>query len=94
MTKKRYTEIMTELGNPNSKSLLAALQQVAVEVERETREEVLDGIDKVIANFKKYKIPVPANATEATKLMTAAIDQYSIEIATALGKKVDTMRVF
>lgn len=35
MTDERYKKIMTDLGMPNSQSLLVALQQVANEVEQE-----------------------------------------------------------
>lgn len=36
MTDERYQKIMAELGMPNSRSLLQALQQVANEVAQET----------------------------------------------------------
>ncbi len=37
MTDERYQKIMADLGMPNSRSLLQALQQVANEVEQATR---------------------------------------------------------
>lgn len=37
MKDSRYKEIMKDLGMPNSRSLLIALQQVANEVEQEVR---------------------------------------------------------
>lgn len=37
MNDERYKKIMNDLGMPNSRSLLQALQQVANEVEQETR---------------------------------------------------------
>ena len=37
MTDERYRQIMADLGMPDSRSLLAALQQVANEVAQETQ---------------------------------------------------------
>lgn len=48
MTDERYQQIMTNLGMPNSRSLLQALQQVANEVAQEERASERERKDAVL----------------------------------------------
>lgn len=49
MTDERYQKIMADLGMPNSRSLLSALQQVANEVEQATRSALTNAHDSTEA---------------------------------------------
>ena len=51
MTDERYQKIMADLGMPNSRSLLQALQQVANEVEQATRAAERERCAKAAEDF-------------------------------------------
>ena len=52
MTDERYKQIMSDLGMPNSSSLLAALQQVANETAQTVRKQVATECAKICEDMK------------------------------------------
>ena len=55
MTDERYKQLMRDVGMPNSRSLLQALQQVANEVEQKcaTDKRVLDDLAQLVARLAR-----------------------------------------